>query len=293
MFERLAEAEWRTRQQQHAARLGPFADERVRRMATGTKHPVRDFLFEYFSFRPSQLLRWSPGPDILLENARSGDIPWKGVFETVPDGELLHAGSFPVHRMSFVHWALNYLRKIAHRPAFSGCFGLHEWAMVYREENVRHGRTPLRLSPNAIAGIVESSDLCCTHYDAYRFFTPLAVPRNKHQLSRETTEHFDQPGCVHVTMDLYRYAYKLAPWVTGELLGDAFLLAWEARELDMRASPYDMTCFGLKPIKIEEAAGRAEYVRGQQELTRKAEPIRARLIAVYERLLAASSSTPS
>ncbi|WP_020473551.1 hypothetical protein [Zavarzinella formosa] len=254
-------------------------------MATGTKHPARDFLFEYFSFRPSQLLRWSPGPDCLLENARSEELAWKGVFETVPEGLVLPAAAFPPHRLTFVRWAFNYLNKIAARPAFSGCFGLHEWAMVYREENIRHGRTPLRLSPDDIAGIVETGDLCCTHYDAYRFFTPLAVPKNRHQLTRDTTEHFDQPGCVHVTMDLYRYAYKIAPWVSGELLGDAFLLAWEARELDMRASPYDMTGYELEPIRIEEATGRQEYVRRQQELTRKAEPIRTKLIKVYERLL--------
>ena len=48
---------------------------------------------------------------------------------------------------------------------------------------------------------------------------------------------FDQRGCVHVTMDLYRYAYKIAPWVRAELIADAFELAWRARELDMRASP--------------------------------------------------------
>ena len=282
--DRLTEAEWRGRQRTHAERLAPFAEERVRRMAAGEKHPVRDFLFEYFSFRPSQLLRWSPGPDCLLENARPADVAWQGVFETRPDGLILHASAFPSHRLSFVRWAVDYLNKIAARPAFLGCFGLHEWAMVYREENIRHGRTPLRLSPDAVAAVVEDGDLCCTHYDAFRFFTPLATPKNQHQLSRPVVDQFDQPGCVHVTMDLYRYAYKIAPWVPGELVADTFLLAWEARELDMRASPYDLSGFGLTPIRIEDAAGRQEYVRCQQELTRKAEPLRERLIAAYERL---------
>ncbi len=283
--DRLTEAEWRGRQRAHAERLAPFAEERVRRMAAREKHPVRDFLFAYFSFRPSQLLRWSPGVNCLLENARPADIAWKTVFESPSEGLILRASAFPSHRLSFVRWATDYLKKIADRPVFLGCFGLHEWAMVYREENIRHGRTPLRLSADAVAAVVETGDLCCTHYDAFRFFTPLAVPKNRHQLSRSVVDQFDQPGCVHVTMDLYRYAYKIAPWVPGELVADTFLLAWEARELDMRASPYDLSGYGLAPIRIEDAAGRQEYVRFQQELTRKAEPLRERLIAAYERLV--------
>ena len=40
--------------------------------ARGEKHPVVDFLFEYYRFRPSWLKRWHPGPDVILlgETAR-------------------------------------------------------------------------------------------------------------------------------------------------------------------------------------------------------------------------------
>jgi hypothetical protein len=169
---------------------------------------------------------------------------------------------------------------------------LHEWAMVYRESMVRHQRIPLRLSADAIASVIESAELGCTHYDAYRFFTPLAVPRNRHQLTRELTMEFDQPGCVHVTMDLYKFAYKIAPFVPGELLADCFLLAWEARELDMRASPYDLAAFGLPAITIETVHGRQEYVRFQQELSQKAQPLRARLIAAYQSIQRAAVPEP-
>ena len=36
------------------------------------------------------------------------------------------------------------------RPAHLGCFGLHEWAMVYRQtqEELRHNAWPLRLGPH-------------------------------------------------------------------------------------------------------------------------------------------------
>ena len=181
-------------------------------------------------------------------------------------------------------WALNYLEGIAARPALDGCFGLHEWARVYRTADVRHPRTPLRLAPEAIAAAVEAEDLCCTHFDAYRFFTPAAVPRNRHRLTRDVTDQFDQRGCVHVTMDLYRYAYKIAPWVSGELIADAFELAWAARLLDMRASPYDLSAYGVHPIPIETPAGKDEYVREQRALAEAAGPVRERLITAYHAL---------
>ena len=34
------------------------------------KHPVHDFLFTYYSFRPAQLRRWSPGYGVVLADAR-------------------------------------------------------------------------------------------------------------------------------------------------------------------------------------------------------------------------------
>lgn len=282
-MDQLSESDWRNRAARHRGRLAPFVEERLTRAARRQKHPVRDFLFEYYSYRPAHLLRWTPGPGTLLEGARPGDLPWTE-FEPVDGGLILPAATFPHHRRSFVRWALNYLEGIAARPPLFGCFGLHEWAMVYRTPEVRHPRTPLRLTPEAIARVVEAEQLCCTHFDAFRFFTPNAVPRNRHPLTRDLTDQFDQRGCVHATMDLYRYAYKIAPWVTAELIADAFEVAWEARQLDMRASPYDLSEFGFDPIPIETPEGKAEYVRGQRELAERATPIRTRLIEAYRRL---------
>jgi hypothetical protein len=278
--DRLSEPVWRNRLANHRERLAPFVADRLERMSRREKHPVRDFLFQYYSYRPAHLLRWTPGPDAILENARPADLEWNE-FTPTAGGLVLLAASFPVHRRSFVRWALDYLEGIAARPPVYGCFGLHEWAMVFRADQVRHERTPLRLSPAAIADVVEAEELCCTHFDAYRFFTPAATPRNRHELTRAVTDRFDQRGCIHVTMDLYRYAYKLAPWVTGELIADAFLLAWRARELDMRASPYDLAEYGLEPIPIETAAGKEDYVRQQRELAAAAVSIRSRLIEEY------------
>lgn len=275
-------SEWRSRKAKHVERLAAFADERVARRSAGVKHPVDDFLFEYYSFRPSQLLRWSPGVSVLLEGATPSDVDYNE-FEKRDGGMILLADSFPDHRVKFLDWAIGYLQSIADRPASFHCFGLHEWAMVYRTSEVRHPM-PFRLSHAEIATLVESEGLRCTHFDAFRFFTPSAAPLNRLPLTRQNTDEHDQKGCIHVTMDLYRYAYKIAPWSSGELIADAFSLAWKARQIDMRASPYDLRSLGVEPLAIETRAGQEEYVELQRGLARLAEPLRQRLLEEYRRL---------
>jgi hypothetical protein len=88
-------------------------------------------------------------------------------------------------------------------------------------------------------------------------------------------------------MDLYKFAHKIAPWCSSELVADSFLLALDARTIDMRASPYDLRDFGFEPIAIESALGRENYVREQRRLAEKASPIRERLLGVYQELQAA------
>jgi hypothetical protein len=88
-------------------------------------------------------------------------------------------------------------------------------------------------------------------------------------------------------MDLYKWAFKLAPFTPAELVADCFELARDIRELDMRASPYDLRALGFAPVAIETPAGRAEYEQYQRGFSARGEPLRARLIALCERLLAA------
>jgi hypothetical protein len=163
--------------------------------------------------------------------------------------------------------------------------GLHEWAMVFRDPNVRHPYVPFRLLRDATDAVVESQPLRCSHFDAYRFFSSEALPRNRWELTRNATTNHDQPGCVHVNMDLYRFAYKIAPFCPSELLADAFDVARRAREVDMRASPYDLSGYGFAPVRIETSDGRSEYAELQRELYRFGQPVRERLLDVYRRLL--------
>jgi hypothetical protein len=274
----LAKAVWQELEEKHHTRVSAWVTPVLERRSRHERHPVYDFLFEYYSFRPAQLLRWSPGPGVILEDAEIDD--GAGVWENFGSGSRLRL--FPGGRRPFVDWAVDFLRRSGDRSPNFSCFGLHEWAMVYREPRVRHQEIPLRLSRADLDAFLESQQLTCTHFDAFRFFSEKAKPRNSVQLERSLTAEMDQPACIHANMDLYRFGYKIAPWIQSELLADAFALARSARELDMRASPYDLSGFGFEPIPIETADGRAQYVRLQREIARLAEPIRQRVLSAYQ-----------
>ena len=79
-------------------------------------------------------------------------------------------------------------------------------------------------------------------------------------------------------MDIYKWAVKLGPLVPGELLLDAFELAASIRELDMRASPYDLSAWGYEPVAIETPEGKAEYVRAQRGFAARGNALRERLV---------------
>jgi hypothetical protein len=281
---------WLVERERDLARIRPWVEARLRRQSRNEKHPVHDFLFEYYEFRPGRLLRWSPGFEVFLEGATRRDIHWPD-FISGDSGLLLPAAAFPEHRISYLNWAIEYLETTIDREPSFGCMGIHEWAMVYRDPGVRHPQVPLRLSRAETDAVVESQGVRCTHFDAYRFFSRAAAPLNRWELTRAATTEHDQPGCIHATMDLYRFAYKIAPFTPSGLILDAFDLALRAREIDMRASPYDLTAFGYAPVKIETPEGRAEYVDCQRDLYTLAQQLRRRLIDLYRGLLSARIHT--
>jgi hypothetical protein len=277
---------WHSLQREHETVLSEILTPYLEKRSRQEKDPVMDFLFEYYAFRPSHLLRWSPGIGVSLDLEDDDLLPDHSELMNVEKGKaFLDPESFPQKRRSSVRWMLGLLKKSAGKKPLFGCFGMHEWAMVYRAGDVRHNQTPLRLSDEEIAEFVESRPLVCTHFDAYRFFTKPAKPLNKHVLSREGFQDSEQPGCIHTNMDLYKWAFKLYPWIPGELLRMSFLNALEARKIDMQASPYDAREFGLDPIRIETEEGRREYINKQTEIHESSMPIRLELIRWYERVL--------
>lgn len=288
----LAEPEWRARQATHESRVRGWTDPHQARTARGEKHPVYDFMFSYYSFRAAWLRRWHPGPAVILAGAAAREfLRWPGYVEK-SGGVGVDVASLPEKRLVFVRWLRELLTTMQARPAFFGCFGLHEWAMVHRQtpEQVRHNAYPLRFPAGELAAIVEQSAICCSHYDAFRFFTEPARPLNKLQPTRESVQRLEQRGCLHANMDLYKWAFKLAPFTPADLIADCFELARDIRAIDMRASPYDLRSLGFEPIKIETPEGRAEYEQQQRAFTARGEPLRQRLVELCHVLAAACDS---
>ena len=264
----------------HASRVDAVVAPHLARRGSSVKHPVHDFLFTYYAQRPAQLRRWHPG-----YGARLADAPEYDGLKGYADGAVTveHVAA----QAPLLRGLLNLLRATAGRPAHTGCFGLHEWAMVYRQspDELRHNDWPLRLGSGGTDEVVETHHVRCSHFDAFRFFTEPARPRNQLQPTSEDRSANEQPGCLHAGMDLYKHAFRLTPMICSDLVADCFELAREIRELDMRAAPYDLTGLGYEPIRIETPDGKAAYVRAQRDFAERGAPLRRRLIEECERLL--------
>jgi hypothetical protein len=287
-------AGWRARQAAHEERADALTAGHRARRATGERHAIDDFLFDYYGTRPSVLRRWHPGIGTGLAPGPEGSAPhgrWRW-YATEPGGVVrLDPAAFRADRADSVRFVRRLLAAIASRPAFTGCFGLHEWAMVYRQREHRHP-LPLRLGQAGTDAVVEAHQIRCTHFDAFRFFTPAAVPLNRLQPTRQSQVELDQPGCLHASMDCHKWAMKLGPAVPGELALDCFELARDIRSLDMRASPYDFSSYGEPAVAIETPEGKAEYVARQRGFAERAGRLRARLIEVCTALLDPAQATP-
>lgn len=279
----LSPAEWRSRMKKNEERISELIDDYLDRRQQQEKDPVMDFLFEYYAFRPSHLKRWSPGFGRMLTGNNFDALEISELAITAEEA-YLNPELFPDNRKSAVRWILTVLKNSAEKKPAFGCFGMHEWAMVYKADQIRHNQVPLRMTEEKLAEFVESRPLVCTHFDAFRFFTKEARPMNKHKLERDNFQEMEQPGCIHSNMDLYKWAFKMYPWIGSDLIRQALELAVEARFIDMKASPYDLSGRGLDPIKIETEEGRMEYVKKQREIYEKGQPVRKKLIREYQLL---------
>ncbi|BBZ13751.1 3-methyladenine DNA glycosylase [Mycobacterium branderi] len=287
MSEVLEPDQWMARADAYRGRVETF----LRSHRPGEPHPVWDFLFRYYSLRPGQLRCWHPGYGVVLAGDRAVRRYRGRRGYSVCAGGVTVSDGFLRSRLDTLRFVARLQRATAQRPARLNCFGLHEWAMVYRSGAVRHDRVPLRLGAAGTDAVVDTEiagPLRCTHFDAFRFFTADAAARNAGAPARATQPDWEQPGCLHSNMDLYKWCYKLSPLIDSELLLDCLELAAAAREVDMRASPYDLRSYGYTPIAVEHSAGRAEYVRCQRAIMLRAAPLRAALSARCDLLLRAA-----
>ena len=288
-FRTLSEPDWRELAKNHYDIACAFTTGPRLRRDRDEKHPVEDFLFNYYPYPIALMEQWQPGYGTVLQFSDLETLPIQlknRRYRIDADHCYLDLDLMDEKERQRLQWIVELLEATQrHVPNFA-CHGLHEWAMVYRAEEIRHAAiAPLRLPQAEIDALVRSRSITCTHYDAFRFFANDAKPLNRHPLSLDTRHENEQPGCVHANMDLYKWAAKSMPWVGSELLLETYLLASQLRDLDMRASPYDLSDWNVSPVKIETPEGRREYETEQRRLASLASHLRSKLIQAIQRVI--------
>ena len=187
------------------------AGARERRSA-GLPHPVEDFIFQYYPYPISLLEDWQPAFGIGLEFHDFESLPPRfhaRRYRTADSLCYLDATQLEEKERSRLAWIKSLLEATQRNVPHFACHGLHEWAMVYQAENIRHATlAPLRLPQDQIDSLVNSRAITCSHHDAFRFFAKKAQPFNRLQPTLETRHQNEQPGCIHANMDLYKWAAK-------------------------------------------------------------------------------------
>ena len=286
-YHKLTREEIERRVASHHAVLADIVRAHHERQSRREKHPVHDFLFTYYTYPAGKLLQWTPAWDeaLPLGHPLAEQLLQKKGYGQDGDFVRYDLRLLTEKERERIQWIHGLLCATRDRTPQFGCYGLHEWAMVYKNEDQRHEDSPLRLPQTEVDALLTTQTVACSHFDAFRFFTPSAKPLNVLQPTRDDQPAFEQAGCIHANLDLYKWAYKLMPWAGADRLRDAFEVAWQGREIDMRASPYDLREYGYTPILIETEKGRAEYVAEQKSLTARAAPVRSKLIELCQTLL--------
>jgi hypothetical protein len=283
MIDKVLPAEvWHSLRDEHHAKVLPWITPRLERRSRHESHPVDDFLFEYYPISTNKLLNWHPGFGLALaaDESEFEDFP-SGSYE-FSENKIQIRREWLAKNQEAAIGLIAFLGETQQRPLRSGCFGLHEWAMVLGTQDVRHEKWKLRLSQDQIRATIDEVGLRCTHFDAFRFFTPIAAPLNPLQLTPVDRNEFEQPGCLHANMDLYKYAQRFAPMVGSDIVRKAFALANDIRNVDMQTAPYDLSDLGVTPIQVETQIGRDEFARLQIGFAERAQILRSELLGVLK-----------
>src|SRR6476619_129565 len=85
----LSEPEWLARRTAHETRVQAWLGPHQLRAARSEKHPVYDFLFSYYAFRPAWLRRWQPGPDVALDGETAREFLRRPEYRETAGGVVL------------------------------------------------------------------------------------------------------------------------------------------------------------------------------------------------------------
>jgi hypothetical protein len=267
------------------------------------EHPVYNFLHRYYRYSTSDLLKYSPGIRVNLKISKEKNIHRylnsKYIFYDSNDetyrydpGSLFNEENH-FKKICLLQENFNILSATCKRLPHFTCYGLHEWAMLFSNKSTnvtmdRHQNLKLRVSQDVIDELVTNFPIRCTHFDAFRFFHPDAQPLNFiDPLTKQNRIEYEQPGCIHANMDLFKYAFQLYPFLPSALLRASLEIAIKARKIDMRASPYDVSHVrGCEsPLCVETVQGRQQYVIEQKNLFKDALSLRKALLKEYEMVL--------
>ena len=121
----VAESEWTVARAAHIDRIERLVGDYLADRGRGTYHPVLDFLFTYYSFKPGHLKRWGPGYGVVLGGEQSADYAGFASYEPIdlgfgPAGYRVR-GSLLEQRRSAI-WDCSPRRRSGNRIwAASGC----------------------------------------------------------------------------------------------------------------------------------------------------------------------------
>jgi len=233
-------------------------------------------MFEYYPISAKKLQTWHPGFQYRLEFAETENDFAENIYCVA--AEISLKPEWIQNQQDSLAIEIDFLTASSSRPARTGCFGLHEWAMVLGQDELRHNEWPLRIPQAQIAKTIDEVGLRCTHFDAFRFFTEQARPLNPLQLIRANQIEVEQPGCLHANMDLYKIAMRWVPILGSLFARQCFRLARDIRTLDMQSAPYDLSELGVQPIKIETPQGRLLFAQKQKNFSDRAQFLRKKMI---------------
>ena len=239
----------------------------------GVAHPVEDFLFTYYSYRPASLRRWHPGLGVELDRRASR------AFERRRGLRSLHAGRRDARPGADVRRTGRIRSRWIRRPArappprappdarhASACTN-GPWSTARPADEVRHAAYPLRLgAAGNRRGGGDAPHHAAATSTRFASSPSRARPLNVLQPTRESPA---RPRATRLPARR-RWTSTSGPtscarsrhrswWPTAS--------RWPARfrVVDMRAAPYDLQLsLGVEPIRIETPEGKGAYVTAQR-----------------------------
>ena len=227
------------------------------------------------------LRRWHPGAGVELEGAAEEPArAWRWYAPgPTPGSVVVDAAALECEKGDSLGMIERILHQTAQRPGASAASACTNGPWCTGRSKHRNP-VPLRLGQDATDAVVEGNELRCTHFDAFRFFTPEAVPRNRDRPLREAQPAMEQPGRLHAGMDVYKWAVKLGP-------------SCPARCCSTRSSSPATSAFstcrpppttwrrGRRPGAHRDAEGKAEYVRRQRAFAERSNALRGGILGAW------------